>query len=129
MPKFHFGIIAGWIREGRCANVALPANGILWKGRQQEGLDGLDRCPGSFFLWNRRPRNRSFQPAHPFSPFRQLEPMARPVQKFQYAGFGTRQTMACCFSSNYLPYRHLVETVASLRHEVRRADAHADGLG
>jgi hypothetical protein len=67
-----------------------PPTDFLWKGRQQEGLDGLDRCPGSFFLWNRRPRNRSFQPAHPFSPLRQLEPMALPVQKFQYAGFGTR---------------------------------------
>jgi hypothetical protein len=90
MPKLYAGIIRGWIREGTNSSAALPADGIVWKGRQQEGLDGLDRCPGSFFLWNRRPRNRSFQPAHPFSPFPHLEPMALPVQKFQYASFGTR---------------------------------------
>jgi hypothetical protein len=49
MPNLYAGIIAGWIRVGRNSNAALPANGILWKGRQQKGLDGLDRCPGSFF--------------------------------------------------------------------------------
>jgi hypothetical protein len=102
MPKFHFGIIADGIRDGRRPSAALRANGILWKGRQQEGLDGLDRCPGSFFLWNRRPRNRSFQPAQPFSAYSQLEPMALAVQKFQYAGFGTRQTIAYRAIPNYL---------------------------
>src|ERR1700722_11044045 len=45
-------------------------------------LDGLDRCPGSFFLWNRRSRNRSFQPAHLASPYLRPQPMGHPVQIF-----------------------------------------------
>jgi hypothetical protein len=50
MPKLHAAIIAGWVCEGRNSSAAaLAANGISCKGRQQEGLDGLDRCPGSFF--------------------------------------------------------------------------------
>ena len=69
MPKFHVGIIAGWIREGRCANAALPANGILWKGRQQEGLDGLDRCPGSFFCGTVVP---AIAASNPHIQFRQI---------------------------------------------------------
>src|SRR5271156_5045659 len=82
MPKFHFGIIADWIRVGGRPSAALPANGILWKGRQQEGLDGLDRCPGSFFFWNRRPRNRSFQPAHVVSLYLRPQPIGHPVHIF-----------------------------------------------
>ena len=50
MPKFRFGIIAGWIQAGATSSSgALPGDGTLWKGPKQEVLDGLDRCPGSFF--------------------------------------------------------------------------------
>src|SRR5580698_10937968 len=102
---------AGFAREGVQILPCLPTE-FCGRDASRRAWTGWIDAPAPFFLWNRRPRNRSFQPAHPFSPFRHLEPMARPVQKFQYAGFGTRCTMACWFVSNHLSYRHLVEAVA-----------------
>jgi hypothetical protein len=86
-------IVACWVGDQRLYEWRaqdLLAGGKASKGRQLAGvLDGLDRCPGSFFLWNRRPRNRSFQPALGVSPNECAGAMGHRIQKFRYRGFST----------------------------------------
>jgi len=45
--------------------------------------------PRLLFLWNRRPRNRSFQPARIVSLDICAQPMGHRVQRFRYRGFST----------------------------------------
>jgi hypothetical protein len=60
------------------------------KGRRQARYwTGWIDAPAPFFWRNRRPRNRSFQPARVVSSDRRVQPMGPPVQKFRYRGCST----------------------------------------